>query len=124
MTADNDPFKYDIAFSFVTEDEGLATQLNDRLQDRYRTFLYSKVQEKLAGTDGEKTFNAVFGKEARIVAVLLRPEWGNTRWTRIEETAIRNRAHDQGYDFHDVYHDRIWDCDSGLAAQGTYLVQP
>jgi hypothetical protein len=99
MTADNDPFKYDIAFSFVTEDEGLATQLNDRLQDRYRTFLYSKVQEKLAGTDGEKTFNAVFGKEARIVAVLLRPEWGNTRWTRIEETAIRNRAHDQGYDF-------------------------
>jgi hypothetical protein len=99
MTADNDPFKYDIAFSFVTEDEGLATQLNDRLQDRYRTFLYSKVQEQLAGADGEKTFNAVFGKEARIVAVLLRPEWGRTAWTRIEETAIRNRAHDQGYDF-------------------------
>jgi hypothetical protein len=26
-----------------------------------------------------KTFNTVFGKEARIVAVLLRPEWGNTQ---------------------------------------------
>jgi hypothetical protein len=86
-------------FSFVKEDEGLATQLNDLVQDRYRTFLYSKAQDQLVGTDGEKTFNAVFGKEARTVAVLLRPEWGHTAWTRIEETAIRNRAHDHGYDF-------------------------
>jgi hypothetical protein len=99
LTGSDDAFKYDIAFSFVKEDEGLATQINDLVQDRYRTFLYSKAQEQLAGTDGEKTFNAVFGKEARIVAVLLRPEWGNTAWTRIEETAIRNRAHDEGYDF-------------------------
>jgi hypothetical protein len=99
LTGNDDAFKYDIAFSFVGEDEGLATQLNDRLQDRYRTFLYSKAQQQLAGTDGEKIFNAVFGKEARIVAVLLRPEWGQTSWTRIEETAIRNRAHEQGYDF-------------------------
>jgi hypothetical protein len=95
-TGNDDAFKYDIAFSFVGEDEGLATQLNDRLQDRYRTFLYSKAQQQLAGTDGEKTFNAVFEKEARIVAVLL---LGHTAWTRIEEAAIRNRAHEQGYDF-------------------------
>jgi len=53
----------------------------------------------LAGTDGEKTFNAVFGEQARTVAVLLRPQWGHTPWTRIEETAIRNRAYSQGYDF-------------------------
>jgi hypothetical protein len=95
----NDAFKYDIALSFAKEDEGVATQLNDLVQDRYRTFLYSKAQEQLVGTDGEKTFNAVFGEQARTVAVLLRPEWGHTPWTRIEETAIRNRAHDHGYDF-------------------------
>jgi hypothetical protein len=99
LTGSDDAFKYDIAFSFVKEDEGRATQINDLIQDRYRTFLYSKAQEQLAGTDGEKTFNAVFGKEARIVAVLFRPEWGNTAWTRIEETAIRNRAYSQGYNF-------------------------
>jgi hypothetical protein len=93
MTGNDDDFKYDIAFSFVKDDEGLATQLDDRVRDRYRTFLYSRSQEQLGGTDGEKTFNAVFGKEARIVTVLLRPEWGGTPWTRIEETAIRNRAH-------------------------------
>jgi hypothetical protein len=91
--------KYDLAFSFVKEDEGIATQLNDLVQDRYRTFLYSKAQEKLVGTDGEKTFNSVFGQESRTVAILFRKEWGQTPWTRIEETAIRNRAHDRGYDF-------------------------
>jgi hypothetical protein len=53
----------------------------------------------LAGTDGEKTFNAVFGDEARLVVVLYRDGWGQTPWTRIEETAIRNRAYDHGYDF-------------------------
>jgi hypothetical protein len=95
----DDAFKYDIAFSFVKEDEGLATQLNDVVQDRYRTFLYSKAQDQLVGTDGEKTFNAVFGEQARTVAVLLRAEWGHTPWTRIEETAIKNRAFNQGYDF-------------------------
>ena len=53
-------FQYDIAFSFTKEDEGVATQINDLLRDRYETFLYSRAQEKLAGTDGEKMFNAVF----------------------------------------------------------------
>jgi len=95
LTGNDDAFKYDIAFSFVREDEGLATQLNDLVQDRYRTFLYSKAQEQLAGTDGERTFNAVFGEQARHVAVLLRPEWGQTPWTRIEETSIKNRAYNQ-----------------------------
>jgi hypothetical protein len=92
-------FQYDIAFSFTKEDEGTATQINDLLQDRYRTFLYSRAQEKLVGTDGEETFNAVFKDQARLVAVLLRPEWGSTPWTRIEQIAIKNRAYDEGYDF-------------------------
>jgi len=72
-------FQYDIAFSFTKEDEGVATQINDLLQDRYQTFLYSSAQEKLAGTDGEGTFNAVLKEQARLVAVLLRPEWGAPR---------------------------------------------
>jgi hypothetical protein len=54
LTGNDDGFKYDIAFSFVREDEGLATQLNDRVRDRYRTFLYPRAQEQLAGTDGER----------------------------------------------------------------------
>ena len=93
------PYKYDIAFSFLAEDEVLATELNDLLQDRLKIFLYSKKQKELAGTDGEKTFNKAFGEESRLVVVLYRTGWGESTWTRIEQTAIRNRAFEEGYNF-------------------------
>src|SRR3990172_9377256 len=96
---DEKEYKYDVAFSFLEEDEALAKELNDLLQDRVRTFLYSKKQDEIAGTDGEKIFNEVFGVQSRLVVVLYRKGWGQTPWTRIEETAIRNRAYEDGYDF-------------------------
>lgn len=92
-------FQYDVAFSFMAGDEGLAVQLNDLLQERLSTFLYSERQAEIAGTDGESSFNDVFAKQARCVVILYREGWGQTSWTRIEETAIRNRAHAEGYDF-------------------------
>lgn len=92
-------YKYDVAFSFVQDDEPLARAVNDLIQERAATFLYSKRQEEIAGTDGEKTFATVFGEESRTVVVLYRGTWGTTPWTRIEETAIRNRAFLEGYDF-------------------------
>jgi hypothetical protein len=96
---DQNSYEYDVAFSFLSQDEALATEINDLLQDRLKTFLYSKKQEALAGTDGEETFNGVFGEKSRIVVVLYRSGWGKTSWTRVEEKAIRNRAHEHGYDF-------------------------
>lgn len=96
---ESEEYKYDVALSFLAQDEPLAAQLNDFLQDRLRIFLYSKRQGEIAGTDGEKSFNAVFGKAARLVVVLYRSNWGETPWTRIEATAIRNRAFEHGYDF-------------------------
>ncbi len=92
-------YEYDVAFSFHSADETLATELNDLIQDRFDTFLYTKKQEVLAGTDGEETFNAVFGEKARCVVVFYRPEWGETPFTRIEQTAIRNRAFEKGFEF-------------------------
>lgn len=96
---ENKEYEYEVAFSFLQQDEGIAYELNDLVQDRFKTFLYSEKQKELAGTDGEKTFNEVFGETARIVIILYREGWGTTSWTRIEETAIRNRAHNEGYDF-------------------------
>lgn len=96
---DKRAFKYDVAFSFINQDEQLATQINDLIQDRISTFLYSERQCEIAGTDGETKLNQVFGSDARIVVVLYRNGWGETRWTRIEQTAIRNRAMEKGYDF-------------------------
>jgi len=92
-------FKYDVAFSFLAQDEDLALQICNLIEDRVRVFLYSEKQEELAGRDGEEVFNRVFGTEARIVFVLYRRGWGESPWTRIEETAIRNRAYNEGYDF-------------------------
>lgn len=92
-------YKYEVAFSFLKEDESLALKINDLVQEQLSTFIYSKRQEELVGTDGEESFNKVFGEDARIVVVLYRPNWGNTPWTRIEETAIKNRALEEGYDF-------------------------
>ena len=53
----------------------------------------------LSGANGEEIFNSVFGKKARCVVIFYRKEWGQTPFTRIEETAIRNRAFSVGYDF-------------------------
>lgn len=92
-------YEYDVAFSFLAQDEPLATELNDLLQGRLNTFLYSKKQEKIAGADGEEKFNEVFLEKARVVVVLYRAGWGESPWTRIEQTAIRNRAFEHGYDF-------------------------
>lgn len=90
---------YELGFSFLKQDEAIAFDINDHIQDRLSTFIYSKKQEELGGTDGEKKFNKVFYEECRVVIVLYRDGWGETPWTRIEETAIKNRAFDKGWDF-------------------------
>lgn len=92
-------YKYDVAFSFAQQDEQLAYTLYSLLKDRLSCFIYSEEQKKLAGGDGEILFNSVYSKEARIVVILFRQEYGTSKWTRIEETAIRNRGYDDGYDF-------------------------
>jgi hypothetical protein len=92
-------YRYDVAISFLAEDEALANQLADLLRDRLSVFVYSRAQEKIAGADGEIEFNKVFESEARTVVVLYRDGWGKTPWTRVEETAIRNRAFKEGYEF-------------------------
>ncbi len=91
--------KYDVAFSFLAQDEDIAVRLNDLLKGRYSTFVYSEKQRDVAGADGEIAFTSVFSDESLVVVVLYKKGWGETSWTRIEQTAIRNRAFDNGYDF-------------------------
>lgn len=92
-------YLYDIALSFLAQDEPIATQLADQFEGRLKVFLYSRKQEQLAGKDGELIFNDVFAKQTRVVVVLYRQGWGDSPWTRIEQTAIRNRAYEEGYNF-------------------------
>lgn len=95
----NQKFTYDIAISFLDQDKSIADEIYDRLFGNYSIFLYSHHQDKLAGQDGEQAFTDVFKKESRLVVVLYRNGWGETGWTRIEQTGIRNRAFEAGYTF-------------------------
>jgi len=92
-------FEFDVAFSLHSSDLAKAHQLNERLRDRFRTFIFTEHQDELAGRNGEEVFNRVFGEQSRIVVVFYNSQWGTTPFTRHEETAIRNRAHEDGYGF-------------------------
>ncbi|MFL6336063.1 MAG: hypothetical protein ACJ754_22375 [Pyrinomonadaceae bacterium] len=94
-----DDFKYEAAFSFVQKDEQLSLQIADRIRDRLSVFVYSERQEVFAGTDGVDQHSRIYEDEARVVVVLYREEWGQTDWTRVEETAIKNRGFKEGYDY-------------------------
>jgi hypothetical protein len=53
----------------------------------------------LAGSDGLESFREVFHDNSRLVVVLYRVEWGKTRWTRVEEGAVKDRAFNEGWDW-------------------------
>jgi hypothetical protein len=94
-----DSYKYDLAFSFTQKDEQIAKGLYGLLSDRLKCFLYTESQKEIAFKDGQKAFSDVYNKESRFVVILFNDTYGKTKWTRVEETAIRNRAFDHGFDF-------------------------
>jgi hypothetical protein len=91
-------FTNDVAFSLLDQDEPLAKQIA-RLLEGVTVFLYSERQAELVGTEGVEKFSSVFGRDARTVVVLFRAGWGGTKWTRIEETAIKERFFHEGAEF-------------------------
>ncbi len=92
-------FKYDVAISFLGDDLNLAEELAKLLRDRMSVFLFTERQGEIAGSDGLDTLSLVFGSQARLVVILYRATWGGTPWTRVEETAIKNRGLQHGWDF-------------------------
>lgn len=92
------PKDYDVAISFIAQDEGLANELRDALQPPLNVFVYSKRQEELSGKDGIEAFRTVFRDQAQLVVVLFRPPWGETPWTRVEKTAIEELCLDEGWE--------------------------
>jgi hypothetical protein len=91
--------EYDVAISFLSSDEGLALNLSEQLKENLSVFVYSERQKKIVGTDGLETFRQVFLSKSRIVVVLYRQGYGTTKWTTVEQDAIKERAFDTGWDF-------------------------
>lgn len=90
--------KYDVAISFLVEDLSLAQALFDRLREGLHVFFFPHNQEELAGTDGLESMRQPFLHESRVNLVLYRERWGNTPWTRVEATAIKEACLDKGWD--------------------------
>ncbi len=92
-------FAYGVAISFLSEDENLAQTIAHKLKENLKVFVYSEQQKEIAGKDGVETFTNLFQSDARVVVILYREGWGKTKWTRVEETAIKDRFLNTGWDF-------------------------
>jgi len=79
------PEKYDIALSFVSQDENLAMEIYTELSKSLDVFIYSEYQKELADDDGISKFKEIFTERTKLRVVLFREEWGNTDWTSVEE---------------------------------------
>jgi hypothetical protein len=90
-------YLYDVAMSFLSGDEPLATKLYQELSKCLSVFVYSKKQDQLAGTDGLESFRQAFFSQSRLIVVLYRDGWGKTRWTAVEELAIKERMFNGGW---------------------------
>jgi hypothetical protein len=99
MSEDKSQYNYDIAISFLQQDGPIALDLNNHLCPNFNVFVYTNRQEDLAGTNGIDVFRRVFLENSRFVVVLYREGWGDTRWTRIEEDAIKERFLNEGWDW-------------------------
>ena len=89
--------KFDVAISFLSADEPLAAALYNALSEGTEVFFYPRKQEDLAGTNGLESMRTPFLEESRVVVVLYRESWGNTPWTRVEQTAIQDSCLRHGW---------------------------
>jgi hypothetical protein len=90
---------YDVAISFLSEDEAYAKNLYLALQSRLEVFYYAAKQLELVSKDGEAAFGDVFRDKALVVVIFYRTGWGETTMTRAERSAIKQRAQTEGYGF-------------------------
>jgi hypothetical protein len=82
--------KYDVAISFLSKDEPIASALYEALSCSLQVFFYPRNQEELAGTDGFESMRKPFLEDSRVTVILYRALWGQTPWTRVEEAAIKD----------------------------------
>jgi hypothetical protein len=89
--------KFDVAISFLSQDEALAAALDRQLSESLNVFFFPRKQEDLAGTDGMESMRTPFLDDSRVMVVLYRELWGKTRWTAIEETAVKDACFNGGW---------------------------
>jgi len=89
--------KYDVAISFLFPDANIAEELARKLGEIFDVFFFPDRQEDLAGTEGMESMRTPFYEDSRVNVVLYRDGWGGTRWTAIEERAIKDACFNGGW---------------------------
>jgi hypothetical protein len=89
--------QYDVAISFLSKDEAIASAIYQKLAEGLQVFFFPRNQENLAGTDGLESMRKPFFDDSRVKVVLYREPWGRTAWTRVEETAIKEACLAHGW---------------------------
>ena len=89
--------KYDIAFSLRAPQLQTATAIARKLEPDFTHFIWAERQKELIGSgfNGVDAFKHVFRREAALNVIILSDGWGETKWTRHEQDAIRDRIHDE-----------------------------
>ncbi len=95
----NMAYKYDLGISLRDTDKAIAEKLVSKLRDKYNIFFYPENQKNIAFRDGVELLPNVYRYESRAVLIFLRSDWGKTKWTKVEEEAIRARVFDEGTGF-------------------------
>ena len=91
------PGTLDVAFSLLAADQAVADTLVQRVRDKLRTFVWSDQQKDMAGKDGVALLTELYEKRSRLVVVLYRTGYGETKWTRVEESAITSKGLNEGW---------------------------
>src|SRR5262249_45264683 len=68
----------------------IAGELAERLAESLKVFYFPRAQEALAGTDGMESMRTPFVSGSRVTVILYREPWGETEWTRVEASAIKD----------------------------------
>lgn len=80
--------KYDVAISYLAEDEDLAFKIYTEIGQIFKVFIYTQHQNELVGKGGVETLRDIFINRANLIVILYRKGWGQTSWTSTEERAI------------------------------------
>ncbi|MBK7968038.1 MAG: toll/interleukin-1 receptor domain-containing protein [Bacteroidetes bacterium] len=84
-------FDYEIAFSLLDQDKKIAEELQKRLGNTDKIFLYSTDKKELAFKNAIPVLQNIYKHRSRLVIILHRENYGISSWTLIEKEAIMSR---------------------------------
>jgi hypothetical protein len=89
----DDPFEYDVALSFASEDKSIAEEFGDLLIKQDIKVFYDEYQVgDLWGKDLVDHLVNIYGRKARYCVMLISQYYPLKKWTELERTSAHERS--------------------------------